>query len=177
MRGLIPGLRARLRARAGVRRRDESGSVAFIVVMWSVVVIALAGLVIDGSLMISQKERAADLAAQAARAQAENVDLNLLRTTGNVEIELSPAPTPCALAQNYLNQISLPNGEQASLDTNATEVDTNGSGCVLVPTPTADNPDENSVEVCVAVTYSTVLIDLNPVATACATAHATGSEQ
>ena len=172
MRGLIPGLRARLRARD--RRRDESGSVAFIVVMWSLVVVALAGLVIDGSLMISQKERAADLASQAARAQAENVNLNLLRSSGKVEIELDAPPlAPCALAQDYLNQVSLPNGDQAYLDTGApAQAD---PGCALGAAQQAG--DSNTVTVCVAVTYNTVLVDLHPIATACATAHAAGNEQ
>lgn len=157
-----------LRERYRARRRDERGSVAFIVIMWSVVVVALAGLVIDGSLMISQKERAADLAAQAARAQAENLDPNVLRATGKAEIELSAGGDPCVLARQYLVQNTIHNGV-ASLDTAATA--TPGTGCALnPPLPQANN----SVTVCVAVTYHTVLIDLAPVATACATAHATG---
>ena len=170
MRGLISGLRARLRARA--RRRDESGSVAFIVVMWSLVVVGLAGLVIDGSLMISQKERAADLASQAARAQAENVDPNLLRSTGQIEIE--PTTPACALARNFLDQVSLPNGDQALLDTDSPEAP---GGCAIQPAPGGNGVDGDSVTVCVAVTYNTVLIDLHPVATACAIAHASGLEE
>lgn len=146
--------------------RDERGSVAFIVVMWSVVVLALAGLVIDGSLMISQKERAADLAAQAARAQAENLNLGELRSTGLTEIQLGPAADPCQIAQNYLRQNTIQNG-QASIDVNAPE--TNGVGCAL-----SSRLPGNSVTVCVSVTYQTLFIDLSPVATACATAHAAG---
>jgi hypothetical protein len=182
MRGLISGLRARLRARARDRRRGESGSVAFIVVMWSLVVVALAGLVIDGSLMISQKERAADLASQAARAQAENVDQNALRTSGDVLI--APTTPACVLAQDYLNQVSLPNGDQAYLDQG--EPDSRDPGCALSQSQNgnggvggavgAAGPDGTSVTVCVALTYNTVLIDLHPVATACATAHASGHE-
>lgn len=177
MRGLIPGLRARLRARARERRRGESGSVAFIVVMWSLVVVALAGLVIDGSLMISQKERAADLASQAARAQAENVDLNALRSNGDVLI--APTTPACVLAQNYLNQVSLPNGDQAYL-VQGEPADTDPGCAIESPQPNAgpqaDGPDGTSVTVCVALTYNTVLVDLHPVATACATAHASGLE-
>jgi len=172
MRGLTRGLRTRARsrmaARSRIRRRDESGSVAFIVVMWSVVVVVLAGLVIDGSLMISQKERAADLAAQAARAQAQNLNPNVLRASGKAEIELSSGADPCLLANQYLAQNTVHNGV-ASLDVNATA--TPGTGCAL--NPAVPQPD-NSVTVCVSVTYHTVLIDLSPVATACATAHATG---
>lgn len=156
-----------LRERYRARRRDERGSVAFIVIMWSVVVVALAGLVIDGSLMISQKERAADLAAQAARAQAENLDSTKLRDSGQVQIDLSPGGDPCVLARQYLAQNTIHNGV-ASLDTGATAT---GTGCALNPALPQAN---NSVTVCVAVTYHTVLIDLSPVATACSTAHATG---
>jgi Flp pilus assembly protein TadG len=168
LRRSLTSLGSRLRARARDRRRDERGSVAFIVVMWSIVVVALAGLVIDGSLMISQRERAADLAAQAARAQAENLDANLLRSQGKVVIA---APTPCTLAQQYLNQVSLPSGEKAYLDTGAPG--TAGTGCALE----GGNVVGNSVEVCVAVPYNTVLIDLRPIATACATAHATAQQE
>lgn len=164
---IIRGLRERYRA----RRRDESGSVAFIVIMWSLVVIALGALVIDGSLMISQKERAADLAAQAARAQAENLNPVLLRQNGEAEIVLASAADPCAPARQYLAQNTIHDGV-ASLDTGATAV--KGAGCALVPPqPQAGN----SVTVCVAVTYQTVLIDLTPVATACATAHASRQTQ
>jgi Flp pilus assembly protein TadG len=141
------------RWRERLAARDERGSVAFIVVMWSVVVLALAGLVIDGSLMISQKERAADLAAQAARAQAENLNLVELRRTGLTEIQLGPAADPCKIAQNYLKQNTIHNG-LASIDVNAAGT--------------------NGVTVCVSVTYQTLFINLSPVATACATAHAAG---
>ncbi|HET9173562.1 MAG TPA: pilus assembly protein TadG-related protein [Actinospica sp.] len=164
-------LRERLRERYRSRRRDESGSVAFIVIMWSVVVVALAALVIDGSLMISQKERAADLAAQAARAQAENLNPVLLREKGEAEIELDSGGDPCLSARQYLSQNTIHDGT-AYLDTGAPSVQ--GAGCALVPA--APQPD-NSVRVCVAVTYTTVLIDLSPIATACATAHASRQTQ
>jgi Flp pilus assembly protein TadG len=161
-------LRERFRARYRSRRRDERGSVAFIVVMWSIVVVALAGLVIDGSLMISQKERAADLAEQAARAQAQNLNPDELRATGQAEIEIASADGVCMLAKQYVAANVVRDG-QAELDTGAAA--TSGAGCALDPAQPEPN---NSVTVCVAVTYHTVLIDLSPVATACATAHATG---
>jgi hypothetical protein len=72
------------------------------------------------------------------------------------------------LARQYLAQNTIHNGV-ASLDAGATA--TPGTGCALNPALPQPN---NSVTVCVAVTYHTVLIDLSPVATACATAHATG---
>jgi len=161
-----PTVRGCGRWRERLAAGDERGSVAFIVVMWSVVVLALAGLVIDGSLMISQKERAADLAAQAARAQAENLNLAELRSTGLTEIQLGPGTDPCQIAQNYLKQNAIHNG-QASID--MTAPGTNGVGCALSSTLPG-----NSVTVCVSVTYQTLFIDLSPVATACATAHAAG---
>lgn len=160
--------RSRYRIRRDGRGRGERGSVAFIVVMWSVVVVVLAGLVIDGGLMISQKERAADLAAQAARAQAENLDTTVLRDTGKAQIDLVSGTDPCALARTYLAKNTIHSGT-ASLDTSAPA--TPGTGCALEP---AEPEPDNSVTVCVSVTYHTVLIDLSPVATACATAHASG---
>jgi Flp pilus assembly protein TadG len=51
-------------------------------------VFVLAGLVIDGGLAIHARQRAFDMAEQAARAAANDIDENKLRTTGVAEINL-----------------------------------------------------------------------------------------
>ena len=92
------GIRARIRAAASARVRDERGSMSVVVVLWALVITMVAALVIDGGLAISQRERAADLADQAARAEAQNVDQGALRASGAARI----ASDDCMRAAAYL---------------------------------------------------------------------------
>ncbi len=68
-------------------RRDERGSGAAAVIIFSFVFLALAAFVIDGGLSISQRERAADIAEQAARYAAEDINQADLRANGDVVID------------------------------------------------------------------------------------------
>ena len=136
------------RMRAARRDRDgERGSLAVVSVMWSFVILLLVGLVIDGGLAISQRERAADLADQAARAEAQNIDQGTLRTSGAAQI----ADDGCARAQAYLDSAvdSIHYG-QAELDTGYGD-----NGCAL----SAQAPG-NSVTVSVRLTYAPFVFDL-----------------
>lgn len=94
-------LRRAARGRPG-RRRDERGSLTVFVVLWSVVIVMVAALVIDVGLAISQRERAADLADQAARAEAQNLNTDTLRASGGAEI----ADDACVRAQEYVSDVS-----------------------------------------------------------------------
>jgi len=67
-------------------RHDDRGSGAAAVIIFAVVFMGLAAFVIDGGLSISQRERAADIAEQAARYAAEDVDSGALRKGGTVNI-------------------------------------------------------------------------------------------
>ncbi|MCQ4080721.1 pilus assembly protein TadG-related protein [Streptomyces sp. RB6PN25] len=67
-------------------RHDERGSGAAAVIIFAVVFMGLAAFVIDGGLSISQRERAADIAEQAARYAAEDVQQGALRDNGTVVI-------------------------------------------------------------------------------------------
>jgi Flp pilus assembly protein TadG len=49
-------------------------------VLFALIAMSLAAFVIDGGLAISQRERAADIAEQAARKVANDVDIEKLRT-------------------------------------------------------------------------------------------------
>ena len=60
-------------------RRDERGSFTFIVVFWALMTMVLAGLVVDGGLAITERQRIGDIAEQAARAAADDLDQNALR--------------------------------------------------------------------------------------------------
>ncbi|MGY1435833.1 pilus assembly protein TadG-related protein [Streptomyces reniochalinae] len=78
--------RARVRgARALVRRVraacDDQGSGAAAVIMFALLFMVLAAFVVDGGLSISQRERAADIAEQAARYAAQDIDEEALRAS------------------------------------------------------------------------------------------------
>ncbi|MGW2152223.1 pilus assembly protein TadG-related protein [Nonomuraea sp. NPDC001699] len=55
-------------------------------VLFSVVVFLLAGLLVDGGAAINARLRAADVAEQAARAGADQIDVDRLRTDGQVTL-------------------------------------------------------------------------------------------
>jgi Flp pilus assembly protein TadG len=55
-------------------------------VIFAFFVIVLAGLLVDGGLAIHARQRAADIAEQAARAAADDIDVAHLRTSGEARI-------------------------------------------------------------------------------------------
>lgn len=59
-------------------RLDDRGSGAGAVIIFALVFISLAAFVIDGGLSISKRERAADIAEQAARYAAQDIDKEAL---------------------------------------------------------------------------------------------------
>ena len=144
---------------SGRRRRDERGSFTFFAIMWSFVIVLLAALAIDGGLAISQRERAADLADQAARTEAENLSQPDLRGTGQVEIN----PDGCALASSYISDAAASvHYGTASLDHGFGD---GGSGCAYstVQVPGAGGAglvESSSVTVEVELTYSPFVFDI-----------------
>lgn len=69
---------ARLHAARGQARLDR-GSGAIGIVIFALLFMALAAFVVDGGMAISKRERAADLAEQAARYAAQDIDVEALR--------------------------------------------------------------------------------------------------
>ncbi|MER7501205.1 flp pilus-assembly TadE/G-like family protein [Nonomuraea pusilla] len=67
-------------------RARERGSMSVFTVLFSVVVFLLAGLLVDGGAAINARLRAADVAEQAARAGADQVDVESLRAGGEVRL-------------------------------------------------------------------------------------------
>ncbi|MGI5427825.1 pilus assembly protein TadG-related protein [Streptomyces sp. CA-179760] len=59
-------------------RLDDQGSGAGAVIIFALVFISLSAFVIDGGLSISKRERAADIAEQAARYAAQDIDRDAL---------------------------------------------------------------------------------------------------
>ncbi|MDO0926314.1 pilus assembly protein TadG-related protein [Streptomyces sp. TG1A-8] len=69
------------------RRLDDRGSGAGAVIVFALVFLSLSAFVIDGGLSISKRERAADMAEQAARYAAQDIDKEAL-----YDDEGGPAP-------------------------------------------------------------------------------------
>jgi Flp pilus assembly protein TadG len=133
-----PGPRARRD-----RKRDERGSFTIFVVLWSLVIVMVAALVIDVGLAISQRERAADLANQAARAEAQDLSTVVLRQSGETEIQ----DDGCQEADAYLK------AAESSIHYGSATIDS----CILNPPVPAPG---NSVTVTVSLTYSPFVFDL-----------------
>lgn len=76
--------------------RAQRGSMSIFTVIFSVVVFLLAGLLVDGGAAINARLRAADVAEQAARAAADEIDVEHLRATGQARLlgEGRPARRP-----------------------------------------------------------------------------------
>ena len=71
-------------------------------VVFAVAVVFLTALIVDGGIAMNAKERAADIAEQAARAAAGNIDIARLRAAGIAAI----GPGACGLAANLVSAYS-----------------------------------------------------------------------
>jgi len=144
---------ASLRSR---RPAGQRGSFTFAVIFWALMAMMLAGLVVDGGLAISERQRAGDIAEQAARAGADDLDQNALRA-GNYLLD----PGACDQARAVVIA--------SGLDGSALICDPNGQLTLatgqVVPTMTVH----------IRIQYSPILIGLvysgQFVANAAATAH------
>lgn len=86
----------RLRAQFG---EPESGMVTAFVVIFTLALIVMAGLVLDGGLALSAKVQAIDDAQAAARAGAQAIDIPIYRSTGQITLDPTQATSD---AQRYL---------------------------------------------------------------------------
>ncbi|WP_328564730.1 pilus assembly protein TadG-related protein [Streptomyces coelicoflavus] len=116
-------------------RLDDRGSGAGAVIIFALVFLALSAFVIDGGMSISKRERAADIAEQAARYAAQDIDREALYD--NVG---GPAPI------NYENC-------DARVKAFAAEMDMTGGDIAATHCVTAD---AGQVQVEVQLTYSPV---------------------
>ena len=74
-----------------LRPGDDRGAAAVILVLLTPMLFALAGLVVDGGRAIAARQRAADIAEQAARAGVDALDVTALRATGVDTLEAGAA--------------------------------------------------------------------------------------
>jgi hypothetical protein len=77
----------------------EAGMVTAFVVVFTLAILVMAGLVLDGGLALSAKVQAIDDAQAAARAGAQAIDIPLYRSTGQITLDPGEAT---ADAEQYL---------------------------------------------------------------------------
>jgi Flp pilus assembly protein TadG len=70
-------------------QRGDRGSVAVWIVIFTFAVMVLLTFVVDGGQLMNAKERAADIAEQAARATVGDIDITALRSRHNGHISIS----------------------------------------------------------------------------------------
>lgn len=80
-------------ARRAGREADDRGAATIFVVGLSVMLLVVAGLVVDGGLAINARAKAADDAEQAVRAGAQHIDVETLRGSGDVVLNAEAAAT------------------------------------------------------------------------------------
>jgi hypothetical protein len=84
-----------------LRRRggEEAGIVTAFVVIFTLALLVMAGLVLDGGLALAAKVQAIDDAQAAARAGAQAIDIPTYRSTGQITLDAAQAT---ADAQGFL---------------------------------------------------------------------------
>ena len=83
------------------RRRGERGSVTVFTAVFAIAVVFLLALILDGGSALNAKERAMDIAGQAARAAADTIDLQALRTSGKAVIGPGACVAAASLVRGY----------------------------------------------------------------------------
>ena len=83
------------------RARGERGSVSVFTAVFAIAVIFLLALILDGGSALNAKERAMDVAGQAARAAADTIDLQALRTSGRAVIGPGACVAAASLVRSY----------------------------------------------------------------------------
>ena len=94
----MPTLRRILLKRKG--QAADRGSVSVFLVVFTIAALALSGLIVDGGTILNTEERAADIAQQAARAGADQLNVQQLRT-GRVAVD---PVAGCAAANVIIQQ-------------------------------------------------------------------------
>jgi Putative Flp pilus-assembly TadE/G-like len=124
-----------------VPREAERGSAALFVAIFAPAMIFMAGLVIDGGAGLEAKQRASDIAEQAARAGAGQCDVALLRSQGICFVDKGLVPAAVAPYRS---------------SPGVTDFD-------WVPLADPDHPgQDNGVRVTVTMTFRTTLLGIMP---------------
>lgn len=111
-RAAITGFRQRLDALAA---DGDRGSISLLAVIVAAGLIVMIGLVYDGGRALAAHEQAAGIAGEAARAGADELDIDYLRTTGIARLDPAAAH---AAASDWIAQA----GYSGTVTTSVTEV-------------------------------------------------------
>jgi Flp pilus assembly protein TadG len=109
------------------RRRaphDDRGQITPWTIIGVVIVLVLAGLVLDLGLGMTDKVRLLDLAQAAARAGAREIDLATYRATGTIQLEPTQA---AAAARTFAQQADIPGQVTATASTTTVTVTITGT--------------------------------------------------
>ncbi|WP_194891691.1 pilus assembly protein TadG-related protein [Catenulispora pinisilvae] len=130
--------------------RNDRGSLTVAVVLWTPVVMLLTAFVVDTGFLISQRDRAADLADQAARRVADDLNLASLRQTPPSYVVNTDADGVHCLAdaRNYL--------AASGADPDTTVV----SDCVVTSGAGNGNPANVTVTVTVRLKYRPLFVGM-----------------
>jgi Flp pilus assembly protein TadG len=90
------------RRRPGAPGTHDSGAATVLLLLLTPALFALAGLVLDGGRQLTARQHAADLAEQAARAGADQLDTATLRATGTTQLD---ADTVARVACHFVSTV------------------------------------------------------------------------
>jgi Flp pilus assembly protein TadG len=99
MRLSLPRLTRRVR-----RGQRDQGSVAVWTVVFAIAVLFLTALIVDGGIAMNARSRATDIAGQAARAAADDINVPVLRETGQVRLDPGACTAAASLVSSYAGQ-------------------------------------------------------------------------
>jgi Flp pilus assembly protein TadG len=116
----MSGLRTRWRQ----VRRDDRGQITPWTIVGVIIVLVLAGLVLDLGLGMSDKVRLLDVAQAAARAGAREIDLATYRANGTVQLQPAQA---AAAARTFAQQTGVPGQVTVSASTTTVTVTITGT--------------------------------------------------
>lgn len=149
---------ARLAALRAALRGDR-GSMSAAVVIWAPLVLLLCAFVVDIGSLISDRSHASDLAEQAARRVADDLDQAVLHE-GNGEqlVDLDADGTCRTAARQYFQDNGAIGGGGPAM-TGVADVDLSTLTCTVEDNPTPQNPDSRAtVTVTIRMKYHPVFL-------------------
>jgi uncharacterized membrane protein len=88
------------------RAHGERGSVTVFTAVFAIAVVFLLALILDGGSALNARERAMDIAGQAARAAADTIDVSVLRSSGRAVIGPGACTAAAGLVTSYGRLVS-----------------------------------------------------------------------
>ncbi len=82
----------------------DRGSVAVWTVVFAIAVLFLTALIVDGGIAMNARARATDIAGQAARAAADDINVPVLRQSGKVVLGPDACTAAASLVSSYARQ-------------------------------------------------------------------------